>query len=275
MFRTPAVSVGHALDVASADVGIVHSVFAHAVNLVIRGDLWTLLAEAKPDLPFGIRVPLRNFEALELRTGDSVNVRAGFLGIGSGRMVVDCRAAARWIPSRADKLMAGVANRLAVVMTAARGRSWHGSAELARAVRDALDCPDSLHKVLHSVVGRGPGSTPSGDDVLVGIFAVLTSLPAGPTGARHAQLLRRALRPFLPTTTDISRHLLRQAAQGLFGRPVHELVSTLIGDASSAGFGEVVRRVIETGATSGADTCEGLLEFAPTYFIYQPEKAAA
>ena len=93
-----AISVGHALDVDSPAYGAVHSVFVRAVNLTIRGDMWTLLAEDKADLPFGIRVALSNFNRLGLRRSDLVSVRSGFVGIGS-QLVVDCRAAPRWLPA--------------------------------------------------------------------------------------------------------------------------------------------------------------------------------
>jgi hypothetical protein len=93
--RVQALSIGHALDADSAGFGIVHSVFARAVNLMVREEMWTLLAAEKADLPFGIRVA-------------------------------------------------------------------------------------------SSDLGRGPGSTPCGDDVLVGILAVLNSPHSGAAGARAA-----------------------------------------------------------------------------------------
>src|SRR5215467_11709475 len=97
--RIQALSVGHAVEADSAEFGIVHSVFAHAVNLMIRAEMWTLLAADKTDLPFGIRVASTDFDALGLRNGDPVNVRAGFVSIGSGSTcrVIDCRAAPRWL----------------------------------------------------------------------------------------------------------------------------------------------------------------------------------
>jgi hypothetical protein len=111
--------------------------------------------------------------------------------------------------------------------------------------------------------------------VLAGIFAVLTSPQSQAAGERDAELLRRALLPLLPATTDLSAHLLRQAAYGLSGRDLHELVSSLIGNPSPAQLSDAIRQVVETGATSGADTCEGLLAFAPSYFNQQTELAAA
>ena len=43
--------------------------------------------------------------------------------------------------------------------------------------------------------GRGPGLTPSGDDVLVGILATLSSGVAGPSGNRAASRLADAVIP--------------------------------------------------------------------------------
>jgi len=275
--RIQALSVGHALDADSAGFGIVHSVFARAVNLMMGPELWTLMAADKTDLPFGIRLATADFDVLGLHNGEPVNVRAGFVSIGSGSTgrVVDCRAAPRWLPSRHVKTEPGLASRLAVVATAASDRSWHESARMAQAVRSALDVSAALGDVLGKVVGRGPGSTPSGDDVLVGILAVLNSSHSGAAGARAAESLSRAILPLLWTTSDVSGQLLRQAVKGLFSRDVHELVLALLGNPAPQQLRNTIRRVIETGATSGADTCMGLLEFAPSFLIPREERAAA
>jgi len=275
--RIQALSVGHALDADSAGFGIVHSVFARAVNLMMGSELWTLMAADKTDLPFGIRLATADFDVLGLHNGEPVNVRAGFVSIGSGSTgrVVDCRAAPRWLPSRHVKTEPGLASRLAVVATAASDRSWHESARMAQAVRSALEVSAALGDVLGKVVGRGPGSTPSGDDVLVGILAVLNSSHSGTAGARAAESLSRAILPLLWTTSDVSGQLLRQAVKGLFSRDVHELVLALLGNPAPQQLRNTIRRVIETGATSGADTCMGLLEFAPSFLIPREERAAA
>jgi hypothetical protein len=99
--RIQALSIGHALERESARSGVVHSVFARAVNLMVREEMWTLLAAEKADLPFGIRIASSQLDVLGFRNGDPVNFRAGFLSIGSGSTcrVVDCRAAPRWLPS--------------------------------------------------------------------------------------------------------------------------------------------------------------------------------
>jgi hypothetical protein len=266
----PAVCVGPAVDLERTDCGTVHSVFAHAVNLLVRGDLWTLLAESRGDLPFGIRVGLTNFDALGLFSGDRVSVRVGFVGIGS-RLVVDCRAALRWAPACGEGIKPGLKGRLALIANAVCHRSWYGSAEIAHALRYAMRHKTGLGELLANVVGLGPGATPSGDDVLVGVLAVLTSPHSGKAGTTAAAALGKALVPLLPTTTDVSGHLLRQATRGLFSRDLSELIAALLGAPSVQEMGAKTCRILESGVTSGADTCEGLLAFAPSYF----ERASA
>jgi Protein of unknown function (DUF2877) len=272
-----AISVGHALDVDAASSGIVQQAFAHAVNLVIGGELWTLLRADRPDLPFGIRTASHDFGGLGLRHGDRVGVRSGFVGIRSGSTchVVDCRSARRWRPAPQNRFAPGVGSRLAVIANAASGRAWRGAAPMADAVRSALDAPDALRGVLRCVVGHGPGSTPSGDDVLVGIFAVLTASRSGAAGAAAARSLEEMMRPLLPGTTDISMQLLRQASRGLVGRAVHELICAISGETNPRAPHAAVQRVVEMGATSGADTCMGLLAFAPSFLLSDDERAAA
>ena len=111
--------------------------------------------------------------------------------------------------------------------------------------------------------------------MLIGILAVLRSAHSGPAGVAAADSLRRALLPLLPGTTDISGHLLRQAVAGRFSRAVHELVAALIENAALERLTDKIQRVVETGATSGADMCVGLLAAAPEFLRIDDERAAA
>jgi len=167
-----------------------------------------------------------------------------------------------------------LSDRLSVVEIAARKRAWSGSAAMADAVREALDGPDTLSRVLAGVIGRGPGLTPAGDDVLVGILAVL-SRGSGPAAAAAADRLAGLVPPLLPTTTYISGQLLLQALRGLFARAVDEFLSALTAASPPQRLKAVIRRVIETGATSGADTCMGVIAFAPSFLVPRHQKAAA
>lgn len=275
--QVQALSVGGAVDADSPDVGTVHSVFATSANLEMGGEMWTLLAADRGDLPFGIRVACTNLGSLHLCRGDRVDARAGFVAIGSAhaRLVVDCRAARRWLPAWPRAQAPGLGERLDAIAAAAADRAWHRSSIMAQALVSALNDREELGEALVQVVGCGPGATPAGDDVLVGILAVLASPSAGPKAVEALGSLRSALLPLLAATPEVSAHLLRQAARGMLSRPVHELVCAAIGAPAGETLRQAVQRVVETGATSGADTCMGLVAAARACLLECDERAAA
>lgn len=277
MLAVQASTLGPEPDVNSAGAGRVHSVFAHAVNVAMGTELWTLLASGQADLAFGIRTVLDDLTVLGVRRDEPVAVRAGFIGIGTGsaRVVVDCRSATRWQPTTPYAIATGLEQRLALLAAASAGRCWHESAVIARRVTAALlDEPQSLSGVLAQVVGRGPGLTPAGDDVLVGILATLRLTPSAWV-ATQAAILARSVEPLLASTTDLSAQLLRQAARGLFGRALHELVSALADDTAPGPLRERIDSAIAIGATSGADACAGVLAAARHFHLHSGERAAA
>ena len=124
----------------------------------------------------------------------------------------------------------GLGERVAELEVAARHVAWAGSWPLADAVVGALASGgrSDLDDAVRRITGRGPGLTPAGDDVLVGVFAVLTAPGAAAACEPAAARLRAALAPALPTTTEISRALLRQASHGHVSRPVWELARTVL-----------------------------------------------
>ena len=278
MLSVQASTIGPATDIDSAQNGTVHSVFRHAVNIEVGRDLWTLLASGQPDLPFGVRLVLNDCGALRATRGAQVAIRAGFIGIGrcTPETVVDCRSAIRWQRPMPREIAPRLESRLALLASLIHDRCWNGSAAMAENVMGRLaGDPHSLGEVLGAVVGRGPGLTPAGDDVLVGIFAGLTLAPSTQAVAQ-AQVLARALDPHLASTCDLSAHLLRQASRGLFGRALHELVSALAADTPPDLLHARIDRVVKVGATSGADACAGVLAATRHLFLLHiAEKAAA
>ena len=139
---------------------------------------------------------------------------------------------------------------------------------MAQALCDALDDGDeaALAAAARRVVGRGPGLTPSGDDVVVGLLTAL-----GMHGEPARERLSRALARVLPTTTDLSRHLVHEAALGLPGRALHELGAALLSGVDLDG---ATTRALAIGATSGADAAVGLVAGC-RHSLPAPERATA
>jgi hypothetical protein len=258
--RVTAQAIGSVIDLRTPRTGQVHSVFKHAVNLEIGDELWTVTARDGHDAAFTVRLSGVVLPGdLGLRARDPVCVRSRHLRIGTS--VIDARAAVRWVPRKYDVGLSGLRRRSAELEVAARHVAWAGSWPLADTVVEALasGCGGELDDAVRRTTGRGPGLTPSGDDVLVGVLAVLTAPGVAAVCERFATRLRAALAPTLPTTTEISRALLSQASQGQVSRPVWELASALLSGGAAAPFAQARADVLSTGATSGGDTCAGLV----------------
>ena len=264
-----ALSIGCEVELCSPRAGVVHSVFARAINLLVDGELWTVFGADHPDSPFGLRLAADALQVLgDLRPGDPLRVRAGHAGLG--RHVIDGRNAARWAPTRWPAPAAGLAARLGAVERAALAQAWPGSGRLAdellRALLHAGVESDQrladdvcLTVAMRRTLGRGPGLTPAGDDVLVGVLTVLRSGAVGDAGARAGSRLVASLLPHLEATTELSQHLIRQAARGLPGGALHALGEALFEGSNGTRLMRALDAVLATGATSGADACLGLV----------------
>lgn len=169
------------------------------------------------------------------------HVTDGTLVAGPVRVPLDgCR---RWAPSLPERLHADP-------------EAWHGLAagvdiELApvwEAVRHDLRRGD-LAAVFGRLAGRGPGLTPSGDDVLAGLLLVCAMDPA-----RRGALGRLACSA---RTTTLSRAYLRWAAVGQSIQPAHALLEAVAAGDPSA-MVEATRPLAAVGATSGRALIAGM-----------------
>lgn len=118
----------------------------------------------------------------------------------------------------------------------------------------------AIRDSLLDLVGHGPGLTPEGDDVLMGVLAGLRLLgPAvGATWAEdllhHIESILVVVAPF--RTTSLSATLLRHAAAGEVAAPVAEFLQALTGRNELA---DALDRLRVMGATSGMATACGVL----------------
>jgi hypothetical protein len=144
-------------------------------------------------------------------------------------------------------------NNLAFLTTARAG---------IKGLRDALRDDDRLgiRENAARLAGLGPGLTPAGDDYLVGLMAGLRVWP-GPledselSPDEACQIILEATEG---RTTLLSRAFLHSAKEGLFGENWHELLAELAG-GEAIGIQRAARRILSSGATSGADALAGFL----------------
>ncbi len=111
-----------------------------------------------------------------------------------------------------------------------------------------------------SLLGLGPGLTPSGDDALAGLIATLKWFEQDSQRAKHMgrSIAKAVLREAPICTTRLSAQLLGYAANGVLYEPAMSLGAALL-----AGRRECIEaaalRLFEIGHTSGTDIAVGVL----------------
>jgi hypothetical protein len=129
---------------------------------------------------------------------------------------------------------------------------------------DASEQSD-IPALARALSGLGPGLTPTGDDLLVGIAAACHRLSAG--GSRSA-VRRNALDAALggmgdTGTTAVAREMVRSAAVGQYPEVLVSFVE-LLGDHDTAAeqIQAAAERLAAIGAHSGADMLAGAMALA-------------
>ena len=258
--------------------GRVHSVFARVVNVIVPdGSLLTLASRAMDDAPDTLVVDLPTFDGRRVAVGAPVATHEGDLLVGQS-LAIRSDGARSWVPmlprypARDAQLrrnldvvrqhLAGLhcgPDGVALARSSAAGIA--ASALLARhtaALGRALELADTgaARVEAEALVGLGQGLTPSGDDVLLGLFAVL-HLPGGPC-APLRDLGRQVLARGAHRTHAISLCALRAAAEGRVRARIIALLSALIAGEREAMLA-ALRAVLAIGSTSGRDIVAGIV----------------
>lgn len=180
----------------------------------------------------------------------------GDVCIGDGRVEwrgpegTACVAASReWLPARVARIdpdAAAVAALADAACGADAGIDPEETAALAAPIPDAA--------VLAALLGRGPGLTPAGDDVLAGFL--LGSLAFGcSTPGAFAAVRELAW----SVTTALSAQLLDHAARGECVREAAAAIAALGGELDPA---DAFGRLLAVGHTSGAAVALGIVRAA-------------
>jgi hypothetical protein len=259
--------------------GSVHSVFRQACNVRLDdGRMLALLAPHLGNAPHGVRldVPAGFGFADHLTVGQRVGCRADVLRVVGG-LSIDLGTAQAW---RGELPAAGIDLTNPKVARAWRAASCalqHGrpradrsdfmsvaravaraGVRLARATRVLQ--PDEAARAIDGLIGRGPGLTPSGDDLIIGFLAGLWSTTGDhPARRGFLEALCAAVAAAAAATGDISRAYLSHATQGRFAQPLTTLARRIAegGDLGVVQFATTA--ALRVGHTSGADGVMGLL----------------
>ncbi len=219
--------------------GRLAAVFAHSAYAECEdGELLTLLHPSRELVPLGIVVPWETVPA----GGQFVVLEGRVLRLGEAAVVLDGRGTSLhlpeklWPPSRGAvrKQLAELAlpprtqailgsrqegDVIATEVSALRG----GLAHLVAALYDEGE----LEAAVRELVGLGLGSTPSGDDIIVGAAAAALRL-RGFLRRNATDALQAVLRLIPPSaTTRVSRARFTQAARGAFPEALVRLATHL------------------------------------------------
>ena len=108
----------------------------------------------------------------------------------------------------------------------------------------------------HQLIGLGIGLTPSGDDYLVGLLLVLNHSAAADSFKLSA--IKKSILDNIKTTTNVSQAYLQAALERRYSEPLRDLLVTITGQADT--FESALQTVLAHGATSGQDTCTGMID---------------
>jgi hypothetical protein len=241
--------------------GAVHSVFDRVVNLAdADGQLASLAVRSLDNAPNTLLIDASSFDGRALRPGMPARARGGMLAIDDARFAVRWHDAARW----AAQLPRYPADdtQLRANLSAMRMQLEEGCPPLldpmSRVIRDALRRDDVDGVLAHgrALLGLGPGLTPSGDDFLVGLFAVLNLANSPCHGLRRA--CDGILAGAHERTNAISIAALREAARGRVRDSIQALLLELAGGRRPR-LPDALARVLAIGATSGRDIVAGIV----------------
>jgi hypothetical protein len=274
--------------------GVVHSVFKRSCNVRLdNGRLLALLGPQLANLPHGIRVATAPDFAFadHLGVGQSVGCRADVLRGGEVGLSIDLGKARLW---RCDLARLGVdlqspeatlawrtawhalwRHERGALVTAEEGRldlgmraaspcealrctAMRDAVRLARATR-ALRA-DRARAALDRLIGRGPGLTPAGDDLVVGLLAGLRV--AGGDRVERLAFLRSlggAVVDAMSATNEISQAFLRHATVGSVAEPLAVLARNIAEGTAAEEVERATARALSFGHSSGADATLGLL----------------
>jgi hypothetical protein len=259
--------------------GAVHSVFSQACNIRLDdGRMLALLVPQLGNIPHGVRVAAPDGFAFSrhLAVGQRVGCRADVLRVAGG-LSVDLGGAQAWygeLPSvKVDLRIPQVARAWQAAWRALRrGRprtDRAADATLTRAVdRQGVRLTrevralrsDEAARALERLIGRGPGLTPAGDDLVIGFLAGLFS-STGDDRARRSFLesVCQTVAAAAASTADISRAYLTHAAAGWFAEPLVTLVRHIGAGADRRTIDRATMAALRVGHTSGGAGVFGLL----------------
>jgi hypothetical protein len=259
--------------------GTVHSRFDRTLNIrcADSGDLYTVACRDLDNGPNTLIMDCFNLRPFDIKPGEGVSCSANRLYIGN-RMALMTENADYWqcilpeYPARSNALRLNLLimkqyidefGKCGGMKTTSQPHNRFEK-EVSRMLQDrsvvflnelCAGRKESAIQAGRSLLGLGPGLTPSGDDFLMGIFAVI-NLHGGPLHA-YTSLCQGILWQASQRTNDISLAALKQAASGLVRDSIVKLIDTLAYGTQDLLLPRIAE-VLRIGSSSGTDIAMGI-----------------
>ncbi|BAH45490.1 hypothetical protein BBR47_45130 [Brevibacillus brevis NBRC 100599] len=263
--------------------GTVHSTFERTINLKCseNGELYTIGNHQLDNAPNTLIIDVKGFSELGLPVNTPVITEDGTLVIGSD-LRIWIQQAAKWegvLPSYPCDIEAVEVLRRNVAFTKNYVDEYGKTGGMKMSSQPASPFEKEMSRMLiqradmlsddlankriesatqHaiSLIGLGPGLTPSGDDFLVGLCSVYKmqnissclSCPFFDEIVRSSQVL----------TNEISAITLKKAAHGQVRESLNDLLSCMI-SGSLEELVPALDKIIRIGSSSGTDILLGIL----------------
>ncbi len=265
---------------ASGFTGTVHSVFTHAVNIQseVNGEIFTLATKAMDNAPNTLIIDLDTLGNLHIHQHDRVSVQHDQLLI-EDKVQIAMQTASRWqcqlpiFPTDQTclKTNVGTVKQFIDLHGKSGGMKRSNSpisefeAETSRLLQQRTSLLrgelmnqrfDHFQSYAIDLVGLGPGLTPSGDDFLVGLFAVI-HLENSPCYI-YKQLCENVITMMKPLTNAISYTTLKKAANGQVRESICSLNYAILYGTEADSI-QALRKVLAIGSSSGTDIALGLI----------------
>ena len=284
-----AISMGYAVPNENFDSSV-HSVFPSALNLRLDGEngLLTLIASDEGDLPQGIRLDApADFSFEKIETGERAVCGAGILHFENTSLTVQLSGARRWKCDLSalefDITNPKVFSARSLVWEALNKRQRFKESEVVAEDLFRFDSErtnisrrvgEAMRQLIYdtqryeltadssitSLIGLGPGLTPSGDDLLVGYMAGLwCTVRDKSERAQFIASLGETISQLSNNTNDISRTYLFHAVHGQVSSRLANLAEAISRGEDHKHLFQLAEAAMKIGHTSGMETVTGLL----------------
>jgi hypothetical protein len=275
--------------------GQVAGVYTNAANILFGDHLITVADKAQGNLPYGMLCDLSEIDLKQvLHSGDPAEIDANSLKITDGSFEILFEGAKEWPPEfrmpiekkglpriRANinsieqqltqnKSLEGLApliEGIPQIMGSASADMKHYSAiehsafDSLRSLVAAIRVRDEamIGKAARSLIGLGIGLTPSGDDVLAGLFGTLFITMEEMDRGWMVTAYQKAICNISGLTTDVSQNTLAAVREGYYPERFSTLAAAIIGSNEPMGIDVPLKERLRWGSSSGSEIILGMV----------------